>query len=137
MKLANDSFDNAVITTRTVRPGEIDELGHVNNAVYVHWIQDAAISHWSAVASDALKNEFVWFCSRHEIDYKQQLYLEDEIEVRTWLGCAKGARFDRYVDIRLRDSDKVAVLAKTTWILVSRELKRPIRIKSDILSAFS
>ena len=36
--------------TFTARPEDIDELGHVNNAVWVRWIQDVAIAHWLAVA---------------------------------------------------------------------------------------
>jgi len=137
MKLKNDNYENGITTFRTVQPEEIDELGHVNNAVYVQWIQDAAISHWSKIANDDLQNDYVWFCSRHEIDYKQQLYLDNKVEIRTWLGQFSGARFNRHVDIRAHRSEKAAVTAKTTWVLISKKSKKPVRVKPEVLNVFS
>lgn len=137
MQMKNNCYLNGRITFRTVVKNEIDQLGHVNNAEYVKWIQDAATEHWFSVSSDDLKQKYVWFCSRHEIDYKKQLYENENIEIRTWLGEAQGARFDRFVDIRVAGSPKPAVLAKTTWVLMDKDRGRPIRIKSDILLAFT
>ncbi len=137
MEFLNSNFENARITYRRVKDHEIDELGHVNNAVYVGWIQDAATEHWLAVASAELQLEFMWFCSRHEIDYKRQLYVDSDVEIRTWLGEFKGARFDRHVDIRLKGSNKSAVIARTTWVLMSKVSKKPLRINAKILTVFS
>ena len=61
------------------------------------------------------------------------LHIEQNIEIRTWLGQALGARFDRFADIREKGS---SVLAKTTWVLISKSSGRPIRIKPEILAAF-
>jgi len=137
MTFINDSYENGRVSYRTVATHEIDELGHVNNAEYVKWIQDAATEHWFAIAQGGLSDTYMWFCSRHEIDYKGQLFEADEIEIRTWLGEPKGARFDRFVDIRKKDSKTPAVIAKTTWVLMSKDKGRPMRMQPDILSAFS
>jgi hypothetical protein len=51
------------------RPEDIDELGHVNNAAWVRWIQDMATAHWRAVADPAHVDAYVWVVTRHEIDY--------------------------------------------------------------------
>jgi len=136
MKFRNNSFETARLTTRLVSSNDIDELGHVNNAIYVNWIQEAATEHWKAVASQSIQDEFIWFCSRHEIDYLQQIFTNQNVEIRTWLGLPKGARFDRFVDIRVKGSTKTSVLAKTTWVLISKVSKRPIRIQSEILENF-
>lgn len=137
MELLNHSFETARLTFRDVVKSEIDELGHVNNTVYVKWIQDAAIEHWYAVAGDNLQDAVIWFCSRHEIDYKQQLYEGQSVEIRTWLGEVYGARFDRFIEIRLKGSKRAAVQAKTTWALIDKNTQKPRRITPDILSAFT
>ena len=136
MQFRNNSLETARVTSRIVDINDIDELGHVNNAVYVNWIQDASTEHWMAIADHALHDKYVWFCSRHEINYKNQLYAEQSVVIRTWLGKAVGARFDRFVDIREKGSAKPSVLAKTTWVLISKISGRPIRIQSEILAAF-
>lgn len=124
------------MTSRQVQPSDIDEQGHVNNAVYVNWIQAASTEHWLAVVDETIESKYLWFCARHEIDYKQQLYLDQQVEIRTWLGATKGARFDRFVDIREMGSAKVSVVAKTTWVLISKDSGRPTRIQPEILAAF-
>ena len=54
----------------TAEDADIDELGHVNNAVWVQWIQAIATAHWEAVAPPAHKLAYVWVVTRHEIDYR-------------------------------------------------------------------
>ena len=83
MQMKNNCYQNGRITLRTVVKNEIDELGHVNNAKYVKWIQDAATEHWFSVSSEELKQKYIWFCLRHEIDCKKQLYENEKIEIRT------------------------------------------------------
>ena len=53
----------------TARAGDIDELGHVNNAAWVRWIQDMATAHWEAVSPSEHRQAYVWVVTRHEIDY--------------------------------------------------------------------
>ena len=136
MKFKNDSLETARLTSRRVISKDIDEQGHVNNAVYVNWIQEAATEHWVSTMDDKIQAEVLWFCSRHEIDYKQQLFLGQDVEVRTWLGDTVGARFDRFVDIRGKGDANPSVSAKTTWVLISQSSGRPIRMKPEILAAF-
>ena len=54
----------------TASPEHIDELGHVNNAVWVSWIQDIAVAHWNAIAPEEHREKYIWVVSRHEIDYR-------------------------------------------------------------------
>jgi acyl-CoA thioester hydrolase len=53
----------------TATPDAIDELGHVNNAVWVQWIQQVATGHWDAAAPQSHKDAYIWVVVRHEIDY--------------------------------------------------------------------
>ena len=118
------------------QPADIDELGHVNNAVWVRWIQDLATAHWAAVAPPEHQQAFVWVVTRHEIDYRGNVALGEQVVGETWVPDApKGARFDRHV--RFTDTDKrVVVAAITTWALIDRETGRLLRVRPEIAAPF-
>ena len=102
------------------QPTEIDELGHVNNAAWVRWIQDIATAHWHAVAPPEHVDAYVWVVTRHEIDYLRALGPGESVTGRTWVGEApKGARFDRHVEF-VGDDGKVRVRARTTWAILDK-----------------
>ena len=66
----------------SVLPADIDEQNHVNNTVYLRWIQDVATAHWKALASADAQADIGWIVLRHEIDYKSPASLGDEILLR-------------------------------------------------------
>ena len=114
----------------------IDELGHVNNAVWVQWIQQVAVAHWQAVADDAHKDAYFWVVVRHEIDYLRAAHQGDRITARTWVGDApKGARFDRFVEFTGADG-KVCVRAKTSWAIIDKASGKPIRVPPEVVAPF-
>ncbi len=131
-----DAFERAAMMTRTARPEDIDELGHVNNAVYLVWAQDAATAHWRAVASAALRNAFVWVALRHEIDYRDQVLEGETVEIRTWLGAASGPRFARHVDIRKPGARRASAEVVTQWCLIDAKTRKPRRVGREILDPF-
>lgn len=130
------SFETACISRRVALPEDIDALNHVNNAVYVRWIQDAAVAHWTAASGEGAPDKVMWVCSRHEVDYKDQLREGDNVEIRTWLGMPRGIRFPRYTDIRRAGSSKPAVQAMTVWVVVDRATQKPRRIDRSVLDLF-
>lgn len=134
--LAAHDFDSAFVATHVARPEDCDELGHVNNAVYVQWLQDMATRHWFHVAPPEMAERFIWVCLRHEIDYREQVLPGEEVILRTWLGPRHGPRFDRYTDIRKADARKPSVQARTTWVMLDRETRRPRRVGDDVLAIF-
>ena len=60
-------MDIVFMHTIKVASGDIDDMNHVNNVVYLRWVQDAAAAHWDAIASEELKNKYAWVVLRHEI----------------------------------------------------------------------
>jgi len=114
-----------------VSVNDIDDLGHVNNVVYVRWVQEVAAAHWENAAASELKSKYAWVVLRHEIDYKNPAFLNDEITGFTWVGEHNGARFDRFV--KIQSANKVLAEAKTTWCLLDAKSLRPIRIPDQIL----
>jgi acyl-CoA thioester hydrolase len=124
--------------TLTITPtsGDIDELHHVNNAVWVRWIQDISTAHWQSLATAEQQAAYIWIVTRHEIDYRGNIALGKSVTARTWLSeRPRGARFNRNVDFTKADGS-VIVSAKTTWALIDRPSGRLLRIRADIIEPF-
>lgn len=120
----------------TATPEHIDELGHVNNAVWVQWMERVAVAHWDTVADPAHKDAYHWVVVRHEIDYLRAAHEGAAITARTWVGDApKGARFERFVEFIGADG-KTRVRAKTKWAIIDRALGRPIRVPPEVIAPF-
>jgi acyl-CoA thioester hydrolase len=115
---------------------DIDELGHVNNAVWVQWIQEVALAHWYSVADPAHQDDYIWVVVRHEIDYLRAVTEGETVTGRTWVGeAAKGARFDREMEF-VGDDGKVRVRARTTWAIIDKKAGRPIRVPPEVMAPF-
>ena len=120
----------------TASPEDIDELGHVNNAVWVRWIQDMATSHWQAVASPEHIASYIWVVTRHEIDYRGNISDGESVKGLTWIESQpKGAQFDRRVDF-VDSAGKVIVRANTTWAMIDKASGRLARVRPDIAAPF-
>ena len=120
----------------TATPDSIDELGHVNNAVWVQWIQQVATGHWDAAAPQSHKDAYIWVVVRHEIDYLRALGPGGVVTARTWIPDApKGARFDRMVEF-VGAGGKPHVRARTTWAILDKASGRPLRVPADVAAPF-
>jgi acyl-CoA thioester hydrolase len=120
----------------TAQAEHIDELGHVNNAVWVQWIQEVALAHWYSVADPAHQDDYIWVVVRHEIDYLRAVVEGETVTGRTWVGeAAQGARFDREMEF-VGDDGKVRVRARTTWAIIDKAAGRPIRVPPDVMAPF-
>ena len=120
----------------TATPTDIDELGHVNNAVWVAWVQRLSVSHWEAVAPAEHQAAHVWVVTRHEIDYRGNVREGETVTGETWVADQpKGARFDRHFRFSAADG-KVRVEGKSTWALLDRATGRLLRIRPDIAAPF-
>ena len=118
-------------------PEDFGELGHVNNVVYLRWVQDVAIAHWRAAATPAQQEQLAWVAHRHEIDYKAPALPGDAIIASTWVGSAESVRFERFVEV-LRASDrKVLAAARTLWVPINRATGRVTRVDDAVRGVFS
>ncbi|MGN7160952.1 acyl-CoA thioesterase [Sphingomonas sp. SAFR-052] len=123
--------------TITAGPDDIDELGHVNNAVWVRWIQDVAVEHWHALATPEQHAAYVWVITRHEIDYRGNVVAGETVTAETWVDDApKGARFDRLMRFTGADG-RVKVDARTTWALLDRHSGRLLRVPAEVVERFT
>lgn len=120
----------------TAQPADIDELGHVNNAVWVRWIQEIATAHWEAVASVEHREAHAWVVTRHEIDYRGNVSTGEAVTGETWIDAPpRGARFDRHVRFVDR-AGRTVVEALTTWALLDRASGRLLRVRAEIAAPF-
>lgn len=120
-----------------IAPGDIDALGHVNNIVYLRWVQDAATAHWRAAAPHADQEALVWVVVRHEIDYLRPARSGDDIVARTWVGEAVGSDFERFTEIRRARGDKLLARARTLWCPLDRTTGRPTPPSAAVRAKFS
>ena len=124
--------------TRTITPtvADIDVLGHVNNTVWVRWMEELAVAHWEAVASAEQRAAYYWVVTRHEIDYRANVREGEAVTAETWVADKpKGARFDR----RFRFTDaagRVLVEAVTTWALIDAASGRLARVREELSAPF-
>ena len=120
-----------------IRPEHIDANGHVNNVVYVGWLQDAGTAHWNARFDEATRTKWSWVGVRHEIDYLRPLMPDaTDVVARTWVGDPQGPRFNRYV--RIEDGEgRLCAQGVTEWVLVDAQTMRPHRIPADMLPTFA
>jgi acyl-CoA thioester hydrolase len=119
----------------TAMPEDIDQLGHVNNAVWVRWIQDVAAAHWHADALPEHQDAYIWVVTRHEINYRGNVAVGQTVRADTWVGDYGGARFDRHVRFTGPDG-RIKVEAKTTWALVDIATGRISRLTPEIAAPF-
>ncbi len=128
----DDSYSIAI----TAQPEDIDELGHVNNAVWVRWIQELATAHWDAIAPKSAVEQYIWVVSRHEIDYRGNVGVGAEVTGRTWISDPpKGARFWRNSSFADADGN-IIVAAKTNWAIIDRAKGRAVRVPSELADLF-
>ena len=123
--------------TVAVQPADIDQQAHVNNTVYLRWVQQVATAHWESLAPTAAQETIGWVVLRHEIDYKTPAAAGDEIVLRTWVGEATRVTFARFTEmLRARDQELLAQ-ARTLWVPVNTASGRPTRVPPEVRALFS
>lgn len=124
---------------RTVVAEEIDGLGHVNNLVYLRWLQDAAVEHsaiegWDAAAYRRIGR--AWVARSHFIEYLAPARVGDRVLVRTWVTGMKRATSTRRYEVFCADDSVKLIRAETHWAFIALETHRPARIPEEVRDSF-
>ena len=120
----------------TAGPDHIDLNGHVNNTVWLQWVQDIGTAHWEAGARPQDVDAYLWFVTRHEIDYRGNINLGETVTARTWIpDPPQGARFVRRVEFS-NHAGKVIVAARSVWAMIDKGSGRPVRIPPEVSDPF-
>ena len=127
---------NRFALTFTASPEDIDVMGHVNNAVWVQWMEAIATAHWEADAAPEHVAAYAWVVTRHEIDYRGNIREGESVTAETTIPAGpSGARFDRHVEFR-NAAGKVIVSARTTWAMVEIATGRIMRVPPEVAAPF-
>ncbi len=120
-----------------VLPQDIDQFDHVNNVVYLRWVQEISTAHWNSAATPSQKEAIGWVVVRHEIDYLSSARMGDKIVARTWVGTAEKNIFERHTELLRSEDMKVLARARSLWCPISLQSLRPTRVGPDIYERFS
>lgn len=122
-----------------VRTYEVDENGHVNNAVYLHWVEHIAAEHAEAVGFGrewSIAHGGGWFVRRHEIAYRRPAQRGDEVEVTVRVLAVGGVRGRRQTWIRRADDRTLLAEAVSDWAWVRLSDGRPAPVPAEIVDAY-
>jgi acyl-CoA thioester hydrolase len=120
--------------TVAIDPADIDHMGHVNNAAYLKWVQDAVVDYWSSVAPPGAVAQHLWVALKHEITYLKPTFLQDNVVAEVIAERVEGARaFFRTV---LKRGDDVLSEISSCWCCLDAATKRPARLARDVIGRF-
>ena len=117
-----------------VAQDDIDFMGHVNNASYLKWVQEAVISHWQALAPVEAVAEHLWVALKHEITYRKPAFLEDDVVATVLLEKVQGAR--AFYETVIRRGREVLAEVKSSWCCLDAETLRPARLAREVIDRF-
>jgi acyl-CoA thioester hydrolase len=126
-------------TTLRVRHYEMDALGHVNNAVYLHYLEQAALEHSEQLGLTLARyHELggVFILRKMEIEYRLPAVAGDTLAISTWVKDIRGPRAIRRYEIQRNTDRKPIVTAEALWAWVDRETMRPRPIPQALIDVF-
>ena len=123
----------------TVPVEAVDENGHVNNVMYVQWMQDAAVLHYEAMGGMQPTQAIsaTWVVRSHKVEYLRPAFAGECIKVETWVVNMRRVRsLRRYRFLRAADK-QVLVRGETDWVFVDAKSGAPRAVPAEIASLFT
>ena len=117
-----------------IAPGDIDFMGHVNNSVYLEWVQEAVIAYWRKVAPAEAVARHLWVAIRHEITYRRPAFLDDDVVASVVAEGVQGAR--AFFSTLITRGEEVLAEVKSSWCCLDAATQRPARLARDVVRRF-
>lgn len=117
-----------------ILPDDIDHMGHVNNSVYLKWVQEAVVRYWESLAPPEAVARHLWVALSHEIKYRRPAFLDDLVVADVIAEKVEGARA-AFTTFIMRGEDVIAEV-KSSWCCLDAVSKRPARLARDIIARF-
>lgn len=136
----NSETDNSVFHFEfTVEDSAIDVNGHVNNVVYIQWMQNVAIQHSASCGGTAVIDRLgcSWIVRSHNIDYLSPAFAGDRIVASTWVANFRKVRSLRRYTFSRKDDNVLLAKGATEWVYINSENGRPCTIPEEVKSCFS
>ena len=113
---------------------DIDHMGHVNNAVYLKWVQEAVVDYWRSVAPPEAVARHLWVALKHEITYRRPTFLQDNVVAEVIAEKVEGAR--AFFSTVLKRGEEVLSEIHSTWCCLDAATQRPARLARDVIGRF-
>ena len=113
---------------------DIDEMGHVNNAVYLTWVQAAVLHHWYRLAPKEAIATHLWVALKHEIRYRHPAFLNGHVEIEVLLNKLLGAC--AYYKTMISRNGEVLAVVESCWCCLDSVTRKPVRLARDIVARF-
>lgn len=117
-----------------IAPADIDHMGHVNNAVYLRWVQDAVVAYWEKVAPAEAVARHLWVALKHEITYRKPAFLADNVVAEVLAEHVQGAR--TFFSTVFRRGEDVIAEVKSSWCCLDAATRRPVRLAREVVDRF-
>lgn len=127
------------VTQLRVRHYEMDALGHVNNAVYQHYLEQAAVEHSESLGFTLERYRElggVFVLRKIEIEYRRPAVGGDTLRITTWAHEMRGPRAIRRYEIHREADGELLVTAEALWAWIELATQRPRPIPALLLGAF-
>ena len=115
-------------------PGDIDHMGHVNNSVYLKWVQDAVIRYWESLAPADAVARHLWVALSHEIRYRRPAFLHDLVIANVIAERVEGAK--ALFTTVIKRGEEVIAEVTSSWCCLDSVTRRPVRLARDIAARF-
>ena len=123
-------FRHAISVAKT----DIDHMGHVNNSVYLTWVQDAVVQYWQTIAPAEAVTRHLWVALKHEITYRKPTFLDDQVFADVIAERVQGAR--AFFTTMIRRGEDVLAEVKSCWCCLDANTQRPKRLTREVTSRF-
>ena len=117
-----------------IAPADIDFMGHVNNAVYLTWVQEAVIAYWRRVAPADAVAQHLWVAIKHEITYRRPAFLDDTLVASVVAEGVQGAR--AFFSTMITRGEDILAEVKSSWCCLDAATLRPARLARDVVRLF-
>ncbi|MES2002460.1 MAG: thioesterase family protein [Pseudomonadota bacterium] len=130
MVMTSDAFHYPI----GILPGDIDHMGHVNNSVYLKWVQDAVVKFWETVAPADAVTRHLWVALQHQITYRRPAFIDDLVVADVVANGTAGAK--AMFTTVIKRGEEVLAEVQSTWCCLDSVTRRPARLARDIVARF-
>ncbi len=124
--------------TIKISKSAIDENGHANNVAYVQWMQDIAVEHYASMGGIEVQgSESTWVVREHKVEYFLPAFIDEEIEIRTWVENIRRVRSLRKYEFVRKSDGKVLVRGETDWVFVDIKTGTPKAVPEAVQKIFN
>jgi acyl-CoA thioester hydrolase len=137
-KMSESSSNKIYRYEFTVPESAVDQNGHVNNVVYVQWMQDVAVLHSDSVGgTDAMHaSGSTWVVHSHKIEYLKPAFAREEVTALTWVVNFRRVRSVRRYKFYRKSDNMLFAKGETEWVFVDGESGRPRMIPEELSRLF-